>query len=163
MPLTFSQHIEAPIERVFELLDDDEQLKLWMDGVEETTYPDGRNVTDPVGTRFRMKIREGGRVQEYDGEVVAYAPPRHLAITIGNAMFRMRVDYRLSAENGGTRLDYTCEPEYTNWLIRLIGLCFGWLTRRILRRQMLKLKSVAERLPPEASERPDKLQKSDGI
>ena len=55
-----------------------------MDGLEETSYPDGLDRTRPVGTRFVQRIREGGRVSEYQGIVTAYDPQRHLGIEIGN-------------------------------------------------------------------------------
>ncbi len=144
MNVTYSQHIDAPIETVFDFVDDDEKLPLWLHGLEETRYPDGRDPANPVGTRFVQKIREGGRVQEYEGEVVAYEKPHHLAILIGNKSFCVRVDYRFREENGGTRLDYSCEPVRATWVVRFLFFAFHWLTMRILRKQMASLKELAE-------------------
>ena len=104
---TYSQVIAAPVTRVWELIDNHENLRLWMDGLEDTTYPDGLDRSRPIGTRFVQRIREGGRVAEYQGVVTAYEHLRHLGIEIGNRAFTMDVDYRLTPVEQGTRLDYS--------------------------------------------------------
>lgn len=147
MRITYQLDIEAPIGTVFEQLDDDEKLKLWMEGLEETIYPSGRDAQNPLGTKFVQKIREGGRVGEYDGEVIAYEKPTRLAIDIGNRQFTMRVDYRLRPTPTGTRLDYSVETIRATWFVRLLGNLFSGFTRRLLDRQMKKLKELAESQP----------------
>lgn len=144
MAITFSQHIAAPIERVFACVDDDSNQRAWMDGLVEMIYPDGSNAEKRAGTKFRQRLREGGRVVEYEGEVTAYERPRRLGMRIGNAMFSVQVDYRFSTEGGGTRLDYRAGIATHNWFAKAMGFLFGWLTRRILRKQMAKLKALAE-------------------
>jgi carbon monoxide dehydrogenase subunit G len=144
MTITYTQHIAAPIERVFAWVDDEEKLRAWMDGLEETIDPEGRGRERRVGTRFRQRIREGGRLVEYEGEVTAYEKPRHIGVRIGNAMFACEVDYRFAPEGQGTRLDYRAEFLYRHWLARVMGALFGWLTWRILKKQIAKLKAVAE-------------------
>ena len=88
--------IEAPIGRVFALVDDPQKIKLWMHGLEETVYRTPRSKANPVGTRFTQRIRRGRQVAEYDGEVTAYDKPRHLAVRMGNEKFAFDVDYRLA-------------------------------------------------------------------
>ena len=136
--------IAAPIERVWALIDDAENLKRWMEGLVETTYPDGFDRSRAVGTRFVQLIREGGRIAEYAGEIVAYDPPAHLGITVGNSVFRMRVDYRLAEVPGGTRMDYSALMVDAGRIVRFMSRLFGWLTRRILRKQMARLRAMAE-------------------
>jgi uncharacterized protein YndB with AHSA1/START domain len=142
--MTYRMEINAPIEKVFDLLDDKDKLKLWMDGLEDTVYTSARNPENPVGTRFKQRIREGGRVQEYEGEVTAYEKPKHLAVRIGNNYFIALADYRLTPTAAGTRLDYSCDITCHSWLFRIMAVLFGWLTKRILRKQMVKLKRLAE-------------------
>jgi len=143
--ITCELDIAAPLEFVFELVDDDDKLKEWMDGVEAISYPEGQNRSDPIGTPFRMRIREGGRAKDYDGRVVAYEKPHHLAITIGDSMFEMLVNYRFERGPGGTRLNYACEMTRGNRFVRVMGWLFRPLTKRIVRKQMTALKSLAER------------------
>jgi uncharacterized protein YndB with AHSA1/START domain len=141
---TFSMVIAAPAERVWMLIDDQDNLKRWMDGLEETTYPDGLDRGKPIGTRFVQRIREGGRVAEYQGVVTAHDRLKHLGIEIGNRAFTMAVDYRLTPVPEGTRLDYSAMMKRAGGFVRVMTVLFGWLTRKILRKQMGKLKALAE-------------------
>jgi len=136
--------IAAPIARVWAMIDDAENLKRWMEGLVETTYPDGFDRRRAVGTRFVQRIREGGRVADYAGEIVTYDPPRHLGFVVGNSVFRMQVDYRLAEAAGGTRLDYSALLVDAGGVVRFMSRLFGWLTRRILRKQMARLRALAE-------------------
>lgn len=67
--------VNAPIEKTFSLVDDAEKLKLWMDGLMDTEYTSPSDPANPLGTTFRQKIKEGGRVTEYEGEVTATRSP----------------------------------------------------------------------------------------
>jgi uncharacterized protein YndB with AHSA1/START domain len=145
MAATYSMEVNAPIEKFFDCVEDTEKMKLWIDGLEETVYTTERDPANPVGTKFKQKIREGGRVQEYDGEVLAFEKPKYLAVRIGNRYFQANVDYRFTPIPEGTRLDCTCEITCHNWFVRVTAFMFGWLTKRILRKQMAKLKELAER------------------
>ena len=69
--------INAPVEAAFDAVEDPEKIKLWAEGVEEIIYPYGLDEQNRVGTRFTQRIREGGRVEEYEGVVTAYDRPRH--------------------------------------------------------------------------------------
>ncbi|MFQ5613511.1 MAG: SRPBCC family protein [Anaerolineae bacterium] len=144
MKITRAIQINAPLDRVFALVDDEEKLKLWMDGLEETRYLSEPDPQNPIGAKFKQRIREGGRLTEYDGEVTAYDKPHHLGVRIGNNQFGMQVDYRFAATADGTRLDYSAEMVHQTWFARLMGALFGWLTNRILDKQMRRLKELAE-------------------
>lgn len=144
MEIALEVEIAAPPERVWSFLDDDAKLPLWMPEIVETTYPDGRDGADPVGTRFLQKLKEGGRVKEYPGVVTAYEPPRLLAIRMGEGSFTVDVTYRLAEDAGGTRLDYRADITLASLLTRILGRLFRPLTMRIVRRHMANLKRLAE-------------------
>jgi uncharacterized protein YndB with AHSA1/START domain len=144
MEIKYTLAINAPVEKVFNLVDDDEKLKLWMEGLEETVYTSEVDREKPVGTKFRQKIREGGRLVAYEGEVTAYDKPHHLGVRIGNKQFSMQVDYRFSSIETGTRLDYSAAMIEATWFARLVGKLFSGLTKRILNKQMAALKTLAE-------------------
>ena len=145
MRVVTTVHIDAPLEKVWPLLDEDKNFKLWMPDVIETTYPDGKPAGDPVGARFAQKIREGGRINTYLGEVTAYEPQRLLGVRLGDERnFSTNVTYRLSQENTGTRLDYACDVHLISWLARIMILIGGPMMRRIVKRHMANLKRVAE-------------------
>jgi carbon monoxide dehydrogenase subunit G len=144
MLCTYTQEIHAPVEKVFDLIHDPEKHKLWLQGVEETRYVGDYDPENPVGAKFKQRIREGGRVKEYDGEVTAFTRPSHLGIRLSSPLFAVQVDYRLTPVGGGTRLDYAAEVSCFHWLFRLMARIFGPLTRIILKKQMQKLKELAE-------------------
>ena len=144
MQITYTQEIHAPMEKVFDLIADPEKHKLWLKGVEETRHLEPYDPENPVGTKFKQRIREGGRVKEYDGEVTAFARPKHLGIRLFAPQFSVTVDYHLTPLESGSRLDYLAEFTCGSWFFRLLGRIFSFLMRGMLRKQMLKLKELAE-------------------
>ena|SRR5438552_17432496 len=144
MKCTYTQDINAPIEKVFDLIHDPEKHKLWLQGVEETRYVGPYDAANPVGAKFKQKIREGGRVKEYDGEVTAFARPKHVGIRLWSPQFSVTVDYCLTPLDRGTRLDYSCDVACGHWFFRLMAKLFSFFMRGMLRKQMLKLKELAE-------------------
>ena len=143
--------IEAPIGRVFALVDDPQKIKLWMHGLEETVYRTPRSKANPVGTRFTQRIRRGRQVAEYDGEVTAYDKPRHLAVRMGNEKFAFDVDYRLRDLGDRTQLDYTATGADATGLARPAAAFFAFVARRIASKQMRRLKKIAESGAPAGS------------
>ncbi|MGM7700750.1 SRPBCC family protein [Pseudalkalibacillus sp. Hm43] len=142
--ITYTIEIHAPIETVFHCLNDNEKQKIWMEGLQDTQYPDGLDLEDPVGTKFIQKIKEGGRVMEYNGEVIAYDEPNLCAVQIGNNSFSVKAFYELTKTEDGTRLDYRAEMGTANLLTKVMGFLFSGMTKRILHKQMTSLKRLSE-------------------
>jgi uncharacterized protein YndB with AHSA1/START domain len=140
--ITYAVHIEAPVEEVFELLRNPEKADLWMDGLEENTFPPGADY--PVGTRFRRAVREAELLAVYEGEVTAYERPTHLGIRLSSRRLSVDVDYRLSPDRGGTRAVYSADLRLRSWIERLATRLLRHLTEGVVRNQMWKLKRVAE-------------------
>ncbi|MBI3992034.1 MAG: SRPBCC family protein [Candidatus Lambdaproteobacteria bacterium] len=134
----------ATAERVFALVEDPRQRRRWQAGLEETRYTSAPQGDSPVGTRFIARIREGGRVQEYAGTLTEFERPRVLAMSLGNAHLSMHLRYALEPADSNTRLHVSGALRGTTLLGRLARFAFGWLTRRILRRQLAQLKALAE-------------------
>jgi carbon monoxide dehydrogenase subunit G len=133
-------------ERLWPFLEEPEKQKLWMKGLLENT----RSGEGP-GSTFHMKIKEGGRVAEYDGEVTDRDPPRHLAVRLrGGAMpagMVVNVDYRLTDLHGRTRLDYAAQMTSDRRLslfLRLLMPLIRLFGKRQLKRFLKKLKQLAE-------------------
>lgn len=144
MEIRYQQEIIAPIETVFGFLDDDEKMKLWMEGLESTEYPNGKKEGDPVGTEFIQTIREGGQLQTYTGTVTEYEPPEFLGVELQSSAFRIHVTYELTSLGRKTQLDYCCELVFASLFHKIIGVLFCGLTKRILKTQMKKLGELAE-------------------
>lgn len=96
-------------ETLWTWLEEPERQKQWMVGVVDNELVEGDG---GVGSRLRMRIKEGGKVSEYAGEITAHDQPRRLTVRFWGGSFSpgmvMEADYRLSAaQEGGTQLDYS--------------------------------------------------------
>jgi hypothetical protein len=135
-------------ERLWPFLVEPELQKQWMKGLLENV-PTSEGPQRP-GSTFRMKIQEGRKAADYRGEVLAHDPPAHLAIRFWGGCFPqglvMRVDYRLSAQDGQTRLDYAAEPEAgrLGLFLRLMMPLFQLFGKMQLRGFLKTLKRLAE-------------------
>lgn len=136
--------IDAPLDVVWAILDDERNLPRWVPEVVETTFPDGHDRANPVGVRFRQKIREAGKVKEYGGVVTAYEPKKRLGIRMIDERFEMNLLYTLSEDRGGTRLVYELATVLKSLFARIMGRIFRSLTMRIVNRQLAALKRIAE-------------------
>lgn len=146
MQITLSTEINASLERAFDVVNDNDKIVEWAEGVEEIIPGDPWNPDNPVGSRFKQRIREGGRVATYDGEVVAYDKPRHIAVRLSSSQFTMRVDYRFSAIDAQrTRLDYAVDMTMHTFVARIMGRLFAGFTRKLAQKQVGAFKAYAER------------------
>lgn len=144
MEISYHQEIIAPIEVVFGFLSDDEKQKLWMEGLESIEYPEGKDVENPVGTRFIHHIKEGGHTQQYAGTVTKYTPPTLMGVELKSDAFQINVEYELTKNGRKTLLDYHCDMVFGSLFHRVMGFLFCGLTKRILKSQMKNLKQLSE-------------------
>jgi uncharacterized protein YndB with AHSA1/START domain len=148
MWIEHTEVFKCPAEHLWTFLEEPQKQKLWMKGLQEnvptSAGPQG------VGSTFLMKIKEGRKVAEYQGEVTAYDRPRHLAVSLAGGPLpkgaKMLVDYRLSPVNGQTKLDYACQlqAERLGFFLRLLLPLAKLFSKMMLRRFMKKLKQHAE-------------------
>jgi uncharacterized protein YndB with AHSA1/START domain len=149
MEVTYQDDFACPPERLWRFIEEPELQKQWMKGLQDNQQtsagPNG------LGSTFRMKIKEGGKVADYDGKVTAYDPPRHLAVEMTGGQLPpgslLRVDYRLTAQNGATHLDYVAGMDMTNplpWWMRLMMPLGKIFMKMQLRGFMKTLKRFAE-------------------
>ena len=144
MGFTHSVVIAAPVERVWHCIDDLELRKQWQQGLEETLYTHVPAQGGPVGTRFTARIREGGRVTVYQGEVLAHEPGRLLRMRMGDRHFTLLNTVRLAAEGPGTRLELEVATTLHSWPARLLRPLSALLLRAMARKQLAALKTLAE-------------------
>ena len=112
--------------------------------MEETIYEPDYDPDNPLGAKFKQKIREGMDVQVYDGEVTAFKKPSHLGVRLSSRSFSAVVDYRLKASKKLTRVEFTSELTFKSVATRAIASVSGPLLRGILKEQMNRLKELAE-------------------
>ena len=56
----------------------------------------------------------------------------------------MVVEYRLTPVDGGTTVMTVVDVGSNSWVVRLMGLLFGWLTRSLGRKHLRALKELVE-------------------
>jgi uncharacterized protein YndB with AHSA1/START domain len=144
MNIAMQVDIEAPLGAVWSFLDDPAKVPLWMPEVAEVLYPRHYDRDNPVGTRFRQIVREGGRKKTYLGDITAYEKPRLLGIRLGDGNDSVVITYRLRPLGTGMRLDYDAETRVTSVPGRFIGLVCRPLTLRNMSRHLTSLKRLAE-------------------
>src|SRR5262245_57699676 len=143
--------IAAPIERVWKLIDDPEQRKRWQkEQAAEIVYLTPVDPNNKKGVRFKATHKIGGKLREYNGEVIDYEPPYHHGVLYQEKYMSWQYHYRLKSTAAGTELAYSRET-FTDkfpWLIRVIFQpLWSFQDRRIkpvIERGLTDLKRLAE-------------------
>ena len=136
--------IEAPIGKVFDFINDETKHKLWVEGLEETIREPGYNRKNPLGSKFKQKIREGKKIEVYDGEVTAHERPKHLGARVYNKSFSVQVDYRLQKVKNTTRLEFVSEVTFHSLAFKMLAGLSGSIMRAVLEKQMKMVKQLIE-------------------
>ncbi len=145
MEIQLTHHINAPRQRVFECIYDDDNLKKWVPEFQGNEYPDGYDENDPVGKPFKHTLKEGGRTTTYTGEILEYNPPEKLVMKLAGKSFAMEISYHLIAEGDSkTRLEYAVITTTYNAFTRFLGKLFAGFTKKIAMKQGARLKELAE-------------------
>ncbi len=144
---TMSFDFRCTPEQLWPWLTELERQKQWMKGLLESELVEGDG---GAGSKIRMKIKEGGRVAEYDGRLTAFEPAKELALDMTGGCFKegqsFSIVYRLHRlGDGGTRLDIGSDANGMSGVTwRLFGRLFMWLGKMQLKRHMKTLKRLAE-------------------
>lgn len=136
--------VNAPPEIVWELIDDDKNLPLWMPNIVSTRYPNGFDKANPIGTRFIQEMREGDKIVSYEGEVTEYKPGKLLAVLLRPQAFAIHAVYHVSGDEDWTLLEYGCDVRpkgWRGWIMLALG---KRLLNSILDQQLALLKMEAE-------------------
>jgi carbon monoxide dehydrogenase subunit G len=145
MRIPYSIEIDCPPELLWTYLEDPAKLPLWMKGL-VSFEPEGDGPRGP-GSVATMRIKEGGKVSEYQSRLTAREPFEHLALVLTGKSFgktQINVDYRLTDLGGKTRLDYLCTCESAGFFMRIMVALFSTLMKKQLVRFMKTLKGLAE-------------------
>lgn len=152
---TFSIHCSPEV--LWEFLEDPEKQLQWMHGVVENR---ATNDVQGRGATFAMRIKEGGKVVDYEGVVTEHNRPSLLTVEMrGGCMTPdsvMRATYELSRAPEGTQLVYRFVmvsvdlPFFWRLLMPLAKLMASWHVKRMFR----SLKQVAEAAEGGASPAP---------
>jgi hypothetical protein len=146
--------VNTPAETVFACVDQPEHIVQWVEGAVEHTYTTDRNTADPVGQRFRQKLRMGKSVKEFQGEVIAWKSPTHFGLHIPSPAYSSEAHFRISPA-GQTRctVDYSIDVTLHKPFVRLLTPLMRVPLTFFVRKQIGRLKSYAEKVQREGAGR----------
>ncbi len=134
-------HIRAPIDDVFEYTEDPDNAPEWAEGIVGFELLD--EAENNVGTTYEMHIEEGGRVNTYQGEVVAWEENRHTSNRVERDGMAMIMDRDYAAVGDGTEVTMTVRVELAGWT-KVMAPLIWLMNRHFLKKQASKLKELIE-------------------
>jgi carbon monoxide dehydrogenase subunit G len=137
--------IARPIDEVFEFIADARNRPQWDDSVEseELTSPEPIGLGTTVRTRLKPSF---GRRAEYTWEIVEHAPPTRQTIDSTSGPFPTTLEYRLSDQGGGTRVEFSVTGR-PGGVMRLLQPLIARTIQRNLDRNFPRLKQLLEARP----------------
>ncbi|MEO4054831.1 SRPBCC family protein [Solibacillus sp. CAU 1738] len=146
MLITSQTEIKAPIEVVFSYLEDNEKQKEWMTGIEETEYLTKFDISNPVGVKFKQRLREGNRIQEYEGQVTEFNKNNSISIQMNHPSFLINVSYNLQENGPNSSILYITEEVAAKTVSgKVLIILFRVFMKKGLEKQMKALKQCAEK------------------
>jgi carbon monoxide dehydrogenase subunit G len=133
--------ISRPPDEVFAFVADARNRPLWDESVdtEELTSPEPIG----VGSTVRTGLRSMGRDYVLTWEVVEHDPPSRQTIESTSGPFATTLAYRLSAQDGGTLVEFSVTGRPTR-MLRLLQPLIARNTQKNLDRGFPRLKQVLE-------------------
>lgn len=146
MRIAHGIEINAPIERVFECVSDDEKAKKWIDGLVSVKYLTRRTKKNPVGAKFRRRFEIRGRTIEREGEITEYEEPKLLGLRFAGGGPSVDEHYRFEPVKNGTKFNYEADYVFPGLLLKLTSFLYARSVKRDVARQLENLKALAEQL-----------------
>jgi len=147
MPMKMSIDIARPPADVWPWLTEFDKKQQWAKGLQSEEWYEGDKGTR--GSRFRVKIKEGPSVSEYDGELIEIEEPKRIVSTMsggcGKEPATFEVEYSLTDLGGTTRLEHECRFDMpVKGFIKLMMPLFMWFANRQSNAFHRKLKTLVE-------------------
>ncbi|MGI9517174.1 MAG: SRPBCC family protein [Pirellulaceae bacterium] len=146
MNIKINIDIDAPVETVWHCITDIEQIKRWL-----SDDIIGVDPADPgplhAGQKSRMQIKEGGRIAEYENEIIQCNELEQLELLMkGQSLGKnpMMMNYHLTPSNGRTSLQYVATWKPHGLFLWLMSPLISWLGRRNTAKAFTRLKALAE-------------------
>jgi uncharacterized protein YndB with AHSA1/START domain len=138
-----SVDISRPPEQVFAFITNPANLTKWVTGVQEAS---GGPLS--AGSRYAMKYKYGGRVNDITMEVTEHEPPRRFGFKTVEGPYPIIGRYRLEPQGQGTRMAYhqdaISDGIVTGIMFGLLGFLLRGQMRKSMARDQQKLKAAIE-------------------
>src|SRR5262245_1412624 len=143
MKLTASTTIDAPIERVWETLTDENKFPLWIVNAPFVSYPEGARRADPTGQQFILTFPiapTGRQPRKVYGEHLVFSFPDRLVTRYRDEEKTTLVTYALRSEGPRTTIiavrseSSEFRPAFVKFFARLLAPLFQRMTKSALSR-----------------------------
>jgi hypothetical protein len=139
--------IGAPADLIFACVDEPDKIEKWVEGIVDHKYTAARNEANPVGTPFHQRLKQGKRVLEFDGQIIAWEKPTHFGLRIPTKSYSTDAHFHISpVGQRSSRLEYTLEVTLNSLGAKVIGSLIRMPLGFFVKRQMNRLKHLAEAL-----------------
>ena len=136
--------IEAPPAVVWRCIDEPAQIVRWVEGAVEHRYLEERKPGHRLGQKFLQRLKQGRRIVEFEGTLIACDFPRHFAFTIPSPAYSSEAHFRLSPEGAArTRVDYSIEVTLHTVVAKIAGAVLRLPLGFFVRKQMRRLRDLA--------------------
>jgi uncharacterized protein YndB with AHSA1/START domain len=146
MLLRCKTEVNAAAETVFACVDQPELIVQWVEGAVEHVYVTERNA-NPLGQRFRQRLRMGKSVKEFHGEIIAWQAPTHFGLRIPSPAYSSEAHFRISP-NGPKKstVTYSIDVTLHKPIVRLLSPLLQLPLTFFVRKQIGRLKTQAEKV-----------------
>jgi uncharacterized protein YndB with AHSA1/START domain len=146
--------VNAPAQTVFACVDQPEHIVRWVEGAVEHTYVTVRNPANPVGQRFRQKLKMGKSIKEFDGEIVAWEAPTHFGLFIPSPAYSSEAHFRITPEDPTrSTVDYSIDVTLHKAFVRMLSPLLRIPLTFFVRKQIGRLKAYTEKVQREKEAR----------
>lgn len=135
--------IYAPIEVVFDFVDDDDKIKRWNDYFIENIYENETKKNIP-GTKFISVQQYGKKTISVEVELLEYEAPNKIIMVSNSKEGTSYTRYFLSREYDGTKLIMESSIIPKNTYYRILTKLFGGLGKYVYEEQIHALKNYIE-------------------
>ena len=136
--------VDRPLEVVWRWAADPRNWENWLDGVHDVRV-EGRLVE---GGRIASRYEYGGRLHDFEYEIVVRDPPRRLLVRSLEGPFPFESDLELSEHARGTLVhqafDAGPDSRFTAFLFKIAGPLVRQTLRRRMQAQLGRLKEAIE-------------------
>ncbi|WP_336770205.1 SRPBCC family protein [Bacillus bombysepticus] len=138
--------IEAPIDVVFDYVDNDEKIKEWNTLLVENRYPSNVDKENPrIGDRYITVQQIGKKKFENEVELLDHNAPYTVSVGGGMKQGYSTTTYLLEEiEADVTLLTVVVEYEPSNLYYRILYKLTGWMSRGLFMEQFERLAECAE-------------------
>lgn len=144
MHIIKSTFMAAPAKVVFACVTQPELIPQWIEEVDWVRFVGKLDPEQPLGTRFRQRVREGLVMRTLEGEVVAYEHDQEFGVECGDNRLTMRLGYSISEKEGGCQMEYRIEIEKKSLFLRMVGGLIDLVSDQVANKHMASLNQFAQ-------------------